>query len=251
MRRMTAPTRDARSATAPVVADGGVQLPCPARRPVRPLLVEAGRRGIGRWRRELVVADGLAARAAGRAATTSVSTPSCASSASTSARPRSTSPSPTPNWRSSGTLTSPWTSREGPVAVFEKDAMAAKLRASGLAEGFDGAGIGVPAGPLPRGCAGGSRRSCRAGTASPCGRRSARNSAQCRGRQRREPDGAGAALGRRPHRARLLVVKIGTGIGCGIVVGGRYIATTAQRGRHRAHPAVPEGAPVRLRQPGF
>lgn len=47
-----------------------------------------------------------------------------------------------------GHLNQPMDVREGPVAVFEQVlAMAAKLRASGLAEGFDGAGIGVP-GPV-------------------------------------------------------------------------------------------------------
>ncbi|MFJ9538470.1 ROK family protein [Streptomyces sp. NPDC101225] len=47
-----------------------------------------------------------------------------------------------------GHLNQPMDVREGPVAVFEQVlSMAAKLRASGLAEGFDGAGIGVP-GPV-------------------------------------------------------------------------------------------------------
>ncbi|MBK3584330.1 ROK family transcriptional regulator [Streptomyces sp. MBT57] len=47
-----------------------------------------------------------------------------------------------------GHLNQPMDVREGPVAVFEQVlAMAAKLRASGLAEGFDGARIGVP-GPV-------------------------------------------------------------------------------------------------------
>lgn len=47
-----------------------------------------------------------------------------------------------------GHLTHPMDVREGPVAIFEQAlAMAAKLRASGVAEGFDGAGIGVP-GPV-------------------------------------------------------------------------------------------------------
>ncbi|CAM5403202.1 ROK family transcriptional regulator OS=Streptomyces tendae OX=1932 GN=GUR47_01650 PE=3 SV=1 [Streptomyces tendae] len=47
-----------------------------------------------------------------------------------------------------GHINQPMDVREGPVAVFEQVlSMAAKLRASGLAEGFDGAGIGVP-GPV-------------------------------------------------------------------------------------------------------
>lgn len=47
-----------------------------------------------------------------------------------------------------GHLNQPMDVREGPVAVFEQVlAMAAKLRATGVAEGFDGAGIGVP-GPV-------------------------------------------------------------------------------------------------------
>ncbi|WP_449337241.1 ATP-binding cassette domain-containing protein [Streptomyces griseus] len=47
-----------------------------------------------------------------------------------------------------GHLNHPMDVREGPVAVFEQVlSLAAKLRASGLAEGFDGAGIGVP-GPV-------------------------------------------------------------------------------------------------------
>lgn len=47
-----------------------------------------------------------------------------------------------------GHINQPLDVREGPVAVFEQVlSMAAKLRASGLAEGFDGAGIGVP-GPV-------------------------------------------------------------------------------------------------------
>ncbi|WP_052850335.1 ROK family transcriptional regulator [Streptomyces avicenniae] len=47
-----------------------------------------------------------------------------------------------------GHLTEPMDVREGPVAVFERVlAMAAKLRDAGLAERFDGAGIGVP-GPV-------------------------------------------------------------------------------------------------------
>ncbi|MEU5048072.1 ROK family transcriptional regulator, partial [Streptomyces griseorubiginosus] len=42
-----------------------------------------------------------------------------------------------------GHLNQPMEVREGPVAVFEQVlSMAAKLKASGLAEGFDGAGIG-------------------------------------------------------------------------------------------------------------
>jgi glucokinase-like ROK family protein len=47
-----------------------------------------------------------------------------------------------------GHLTHPMDVREGPVAVFEQVlAMASKLRDTGVAEGFDGAGIGVP-GPV-------------------------------------------------------------------------------------------------------
>ncbi|WP_344633686.1 ROK family transcriptional regulator [Streptomyces glaucosporus] len=47
-----------------------------------------------------------------------------------------------------GHLNQPMDVREGPVAVFEQVlSMAAKLRATGVAEGFDGAGIGVP-GPV-------------------------------------------------------------------------------------------------------
>ncbi|WP_443075707.1 ROK family protein [Streptomyces sp. TRM 70351] len=47
-----------------------------------------------------------------------------------------------------GHLTEPMDVREGPVAVFEQVlALADKLKDSGVAEGFDGAGIGVP-GPV-------------------------------------------------------------------------------------------------------
>ncbi|GGO43945.1 sugar kinase [Streptomyces daqingensis] len=47
-----------------------------------------------------------------------------------------------------GHLNQPMDVREGPVAVFDQVlAMVAKLRDSGVAEGFDGAGIGVP-GPV-------------------------------------------------------------------------------------------------------
>ena len=47
-----------------------------------------------------------------------------------------------------GHYTEPMDVREGPVAVFDQVlAMVAKLRDSGVAEGFDGAGIGVP-GPV-------------------------------------------------------------------------------------------------------
>ncbi|MBA0052216.1 ROK family transcriptional regulator [Streptomyces sp. AJS327] len=47
-----------------------------------------------------------------------------------------------------GHLTQPMDVREGPVAVFDQVlAMVAKLRDSGVAEGFDGAGVGVP-GPV-------------------------------------------------------------------------------------------------------
>ncbi|CAM5438039.1 hypothetical protein SPURM210S_02244 [Streptomyces purpurascens] len=78
-----------------------------------------------------------------------------------------------------GHINQPMDVREGPVAVFEQVlAMAAKLKASGLAEGFDGAGIGVPGpGPLPRGHPGGTADHARLGRLSRCGRRSARNSA--------------------------------------------------------------------------
>ena len=75
-----------------------------------------------------------------------------------------------------GHLNHPMDVREGPVAVFEQVlSMAAKLRASGLAEGFDGAGSASPArSASPRACRS-RRRSCPAGTASRCARRSARN----------------------------------------------------------------------------
>ncbi|MFF4352480.1 ROK family transcriptional regulator [Streptomyces sp. NPDC001530] len=47
-----------------------------------------------------------------------------------------------------GHLSQPIDVREGPVAVFEQVLdMAAKLKAAGLAEGFDGAGVGIP-GPV-------------------------------------------------------------------------------------------------------
>ncbi|NED89841.1 ROK family protein, partial [Streptomyces sp. SID11233] len=47
-----------------------------------------------------------------------------------------------------GHITHPMDVRAGPVAVFEQVlTMAAKLRASGFADGYDGAGIGVP-GPV-------------------------------------------------------------------------------------------------------
>ncbi len=77
-----------------------------------------------------------------------------------------------------GHINQPMDVREGPVAVFEQVlAMAAKLRATGLAEGSTAPASASPGRSASPRAFRSRRRSCPAGTASPCGRRSARNSA--------------------------------------------------------------------------
>ena len=77
-------------------------------------------------------------------------------------------------------------------------------------------------GELPRGRAGRRRRSCRAGTGTPSATPSAAAARRPgHGRQRRQHHGPGrAARGHRRSVDDFLFVKIGTGIGCGIVLDG-------------------------------
>jgi glucokinase-like ROK family protein len=123
-----------------------------------------------------------------------------------------------------GHLAEPLAVRVGPVAVFEKVlAMAAKLRDAGLAEHFDGAGIGVP-GPVrfPEGVP--VAPPIMPGWDSFPVREAMSQELGCPvlvdndvnlmalGEQH-------AGVARSVHD--FLCIKIGTGIGCGIVVGGK------------------------------
>ncbi len=146
-----------------------------------------------------------------------------------------------------GHLTQPLDVREGPVPVFEQVLdMAAKLKASGLAEGFDGAGIGVP-GPVrfPEGVP----------VAPPIMpgwdgfpvREALSQELGCPVMV--DNDVNLMALGQmHAGVARsvddYLCVKIGTGIGCGIVVGGKvHRGVTGSAGDIGHIQAVPDGRP--------
>ncbi|MFC8013435.1 ROK family protein, partial [Streptomyces cinereoruber] len=137
--------------------------------------------------------------------------------------------------------------REGPVAVFEQAlSMAAKLRSTGLAEGFDGAGIGVP-GPVrfPEGVP----------VAPPIMpgwdgfpvREALSQELGCPVMV--DNDVNLMAMGERHAGVArsvddFLCVKIGTGIGCGIVVGGRvHRGATGSAGDIGHIQVEPDGRP--------
>lgn len=144
-----------------------------------------------------------------------------------------------------GHINQPLDVREGPVAVFEQVlSMAAKLRASGLAEGFDGAGIGVPgpvrfpegvpvAPPIMPGWDGFPVREALSQELGCPVMVDNDVNLMALGEQH-------AGVARTQHD--FLVVKIGTGIGCGIVVGGEvYRGTTGSAGDIGHIQAVPDG----------
>ncbi len=146
-----------------------------------------------------------------------------------------------------GHLTQPMDVREGPVAVFEQVlAMAAKLRASGVAEGFDGAGIGVPgpvrypegvpvAPPIMPGWDGFPVREALSQELGCPVMVDNDVNLMAMGEQH-----AGVARSVKDF----LCVKIGTGIGCGIVVGGDvYRGTTGSAGDIGHIQAEPDGRP--------
>ncbi|MFG2830192.1 ROK family transcriptional regulator [Streptomyces sp. NPDC048434] len=133
-----------------------------------------------------------------------------------------------------GHLTQPMDVREGPVAVFEQVlALAAKLKASGVAEGFDGAGIGVPgpvrfpegvpvAPPIMPGWDGFPVREALSQELGCPVMVDNDVNLMAMGEQH-----AGVAR----TSQDFLFIKIGTGIGCGIVVGGEvYRGTTGSAG---------------------
>ncbi|MFD6905614.1 ROK family protein [Streptomyces sp. NPDC060077] len=146
-----------------------------------------------------------------------------------------------------GHINQPMDVREGPVAVFEQVlAMAEKLKASGLAEGFDGAGIGVPgpvrfpegipvAPPIMPGWDGFPVREALSQDLGCPVMVDNDVNLMAMGEQH-----AGVAR----TVADFLCVKIGTGIGCGIVVGGEvYRGTTGSAGDIGHIQAVPDGRP--------
>lgn len=137
--------------------------------------------------------------------------------------------------------------REGPVAVFEHVlAMAAKLRSSGLAEGFDGAGIGVP-GPVrfPEGVPvappimpGWDGFPVREALSQELGCPVMVDNDVNLMAMGEQQAGVARSVG------DFLCVKIGTGIGCGIVVGGEvYRGATGSAGDIGHIQAVPDGRP--------
>ncbi|MER7788278.1 ROK family protein [Streptomyces sp. NPDC097640] len=146
-----------------------------------------------------------------------------------------------------GHLNQPMDVREGPVAVFEQALdMAGKLKAAGLAEGFDGAGIGVPgpvrfpegvpvAPPIMPGWDGFPVREVLSQELGCPIMVDNDVNLMAMGEQH-----AGVAR----SVADFLCVKIGTGIGCGIVVGGQvYRGTTGSAGDIGHIQAVPGGRP--------
>jgi glucokinase-like ROK family protein len=146
-----------------------------------------------------------------------------------------------------GHINQPMDVREGPVAVFEQVlAMAAKLRASGLAEGFDGAGIGVP-GPVrfPEGIPvappimpGWDGFPVREALSQDLGCPVMVDNDVNLMAMGEQHAGVARSVG------DFLCVKIGTGIGCGIVVGGEvYRGTTGSAGDIGHIQAVPDGRP--------
>ncbi|MGO4421413.1 ROK family protein [Streptomyces sp. MCAF7] len=146
-----------------------------------------------------------------------------------------------------GHLNQPMDVREGPVAVFEQVLdMAEKLKATGLAEGFDGAGIGVPgpvrfpegipvAPPIMPGWDGFPVREALSQELGCPIMVDNDVNLMAMGEQH-----AGVAR----NVADFLCVKIGTGIGCGIVVAGQvYRGTTGSAGDIGHIQAVPGGRP--------
>ncbi|MBT3154208.1 ROK family protein [Streptomyces sp. CHD11] len=144
-----------------------------------------------------------------------------------------------------GHINQPMDVREGPVAVFEQVlAMAAKLKASGLAEGFDGAGIGVP-GPVrfPEGIPvappimpGWDGFPVREALSQDLGCPVMVDNDVNLMAMGEQHAGVARTVG------DFLCVKIGTGIGCGIVVGGEvYRGTTGSAGDIGHIQAVPDG----------
>ncbi|WP_146058803.1 ROK family transcriptional regulator, partial [Streptomyces sp. FM008] len=146
-----------------------------------------------------------------------------------------------------GHITQPMDVREGPVAVFEQVLdMAEKLKASGLAEGFDGAGIGVPgpvrfpegipvAPPIMPGWDGFPVREALSQELGCPVMVDNDVNLMAMGEQH-----AGVARTARDF----LCVKIGTGIGCGIVVGSTvYRGTTGSAGDIGHIQVEPDGLP--------
>ncbi|MFJ6748903.1 MULTISPECIES: ROK family protein [unclassified Streptomyces] len=146
-----------------------------------------------------------------------------------------------------GHLTQAMDVREGPVAVFEQVlALAAKLRVSGVAEGFDGAGIGVPgpvrfpegvpvAPPIMPGWDGFPVREALSQELGCPVMVDNDVNLMAMGEQH-----AGVAR----TSQDFLFVKIGTGIGCGIVVGGEvYRGTTGSAGDIGHIQVEPDGRP--------
>ncbi|CAM5244366.1 N-acetyl-D-glucosamine kinase [Streptomyces alboniger] len=147
-----------------------------------------------------------------------------------------------------GHINQPMDVREGPVAVFEQVlAMAAKLKASGLAEGFDGAGSASPdPSASPKACRS-RRRSCRGWDGFPV-REALSQELGCPVMV--DNDVNLMAMGEQHAGVArsvgdFLCVKIGTGIGCGIVVGGEvHRGATGSAGDIGHIQAEPDGAPA-------
>ncbi|MDG9700729.1 ROK family transcriptional regulator [Streptomyces sp. DH37] len=147
-----------------------------------------------------------------------------------------------------GHLNQPMDVREGPVAVFEQVlAMAAKLRATGVAEGFDGAGIGVPgpvrfpegvpvAPPIMPGWDGFPVREALSQELGCPVMVDNDVNLMALGEQH-----AGVARSVQDF----LCVKIGTGIGCGIVVGGEVHRGTTGSAGDIGHIQVEHGSQTR------
>jgi glucokinase-like ROK family protein len=146
-----------------------------------------------------------------------------------------------------GHLNQPMDVREGPVAVFEQVlSLAAKLKESGLAEGFDGAGIGVPgpvrfpegvpvAPPIMPGWDGFPVREALSQELGCPVMVDNDVNLMAMGEQH-----AGVARSVNDF----LCIKIGTGIGCGIVVGGDvHRGVTGSAGDIGHIQAVPDGRP--------
>ncbi|MEU0966237.1 ROK family protein [Streptomyces sp. NPDC005917] len=146
-----------------------------------------------------------------------------------------------------GHLSEPLDVREGPVAVFERVlALAAKLREAGLAEHFDGAGIGVPgpvrfpdgvpvAPPIMPGWDGFPVREALSQELGCPVLVDNDVNLMALGEQQ-----AGVARSVRDF----LCVKVGTGIGCGIVVGGEvHRGVTGSAGDIGHIQVDPEGPP--------
>ncbi len=146
-----------------------------------------------------------------------------------------------------GHLNQPMDVREGPVAVFEQVlSMAAKLRTSGLAEEFDGAGIGVP-GPVrfPEGVPvappimpGWDGFPVREALSQELGCPVMVDNDVNLMAMGEQHAGVARSVG------DFLCVKIGTGIGCGIVAGGDvHRGVTGSAGDIGHIQAVPDGRP--------